>query len=350
MTSDNNPPKKKKSPGKKCRNPRKTSFSRLSELSLSDEFNNLFTIAFIRTLNELRTGTMSEKDFLGRITALTEDIRNDFMPYKTQLASNGSDILIDKSDRKNWHFTADHEIPTCLSLAERIYLKAILQSRYCPIFFDEEEKARLLEHFADVPSIGLEKNSVFAQSDRHTRAFPPDEISKIRMLLSAVRNQKEIEYSNKARNGRIYEGAKGFPVRIEYSVFDDRFRLSLWSSEESRPVKINISSMYDISETGRHWDNPLTPQDMMKTKLSDVPIEMRLKGTDYRFERALYSFSIYNTIIERTGENEYFFRLQYYRFDLPEITDKIMSFGPAIQVLSPPEAIEMIRQHLSMNL
>ena len=197
-----------------------------------------------------------------------------------------------------------------------------------------------------MPSVGLEKNIVIAGSHGHPRTFPPDEIDKIRKLLSAVRYQKEIEYSNKTKD-KVYLHYKGFPVRIEYSVFDDRFRLSLWSSDESRPIKINISSMYDISETGRTWKNPLAPQKMMETKLSPEPIRMTLTGEDHQFERALYSFSMYDTVIERTGENECSFTLRYYGFDLPEIIDKIMSFGPAMQVLSPSEAIDRIRERLT---
>ena len=86
---------------------------------------------------------------------------------------------------------------------------------------------------------------------------------------------------------------------------------------------------------------------MMETKLSPEPIRMTLTGEDHQFERALYSFSMYDTVIERTVENECSFTLRYYGFDLPEIIDKIMSFGPAMQVLSPSEAIDRIRERLT---
>lgn len=332
---------------------------RLDSLSLSDEFNNLYSVALINTLNALRGETMNEAAFLGSITRLTEDKGNDFYDYNDQLKDKKTqssilNLVVNKSDKAHWRLEKERcEIPMCLSLTERVYLKSILRSRYSAIFFDDDEKERLLERFADVPDIGLEKNSVFAKNDENMRQFGQDEISKIRALLSAVRYQREIQYSNHANNGVDYKGCKGFPVRIEYSVFDDRFRLSLWSggnhnsNEEGRPIKINISSMYDISETGRKWEAPLTPQEMMITRLSPDPIEMRLKGENYIFERALYSFSMYDTNIERTGEIEYSFRLRYYQFDLPEIIDRIMSFGPAIQVLSPLEAIERIKRRLS---
>ena len=355
MASAKNTPKKKESAGKssseKKKTPRKktvpSAVTQLAGLSLSDEFNNLFTIAVIRTLNELCSEKMSEEEFLRRMNDLTEDKDNLLWKYVDRLKSEDTDILLDKSDRKNWRLKTCSGIPMPLSLAERVYLRAVLESRYCPIFFDEDEKTRILERLKDVPSIGLEKNVVFAGSGGHPRTFPPDEISKIRKLLSSVRYRKEIEYSNNANDGKVYLHSKGFPVKIEYSVFDDRFRLSLWSSDENRPIKINISSMYDISETGRNWDNPLTPQKMMETKLSPEPIRMTLTGKDHQFDRALYSFSVYDTVIERTGENEYTFTLRYYGFDLPEIIDKIMSFGPAMRVLSPSDAIDRIKRRLT---
>lgn len=326
----------------------------LADLSLSDEFNNYFAIAVINALNAIRAGNMNEKTFIGKIATLAEDPdQYYFYPYLDQLKAKKDhsgliNLLVNTDDSAHWQLVRPNwEIPMCLSLAERIYLKAILQSRYSAIFFDDEEKAALLKHFQDVPSIGLEAHCAFAGKDTRPQEWPPEEIKNIRLLMSSVRYQREIQYSNAANNGKVYEGCKGYPVRIEYSVFDEKFRLSLWSGDENRPIKINISSMYDIAETGRVWQEPRTPQEMMKTKLAPVPIVMCLRGKEYILERALYSFSMYDTNIEKTGENEYSFRLRYYTFDLPEIIDKLMSFGSAMQVLSPPEAVEKIRERLS---
>ncbi len=37
-----------------------------------------------------------------------------------------------------------------------------------------------------------------------------------------------------------------FSSKRVYSALYDLFQLSLWSSEEKRPVKVNIHTMYDI--------------------------------------------------------------------------------------------------------
>ena len=336
--------------------------NKLAELDLSDEYNNIFVIAVIRTFNKLRYEKMSESDFRKSIQMLSEDCFGDYKKYIDEMTSklydDGEDLEIKKCDilvnRENpnaWRLRNSTEIPLCLSAAEQIYLKSILQSRYSALFFDEDEKARLLARYEDVPEIGLEECCLYAKSDHRQADWTSQEIQNIRTLLKAVREQREIVYSNRAESGNISENAKGFPVRIEYSFMDDRFRLLLWSSDENRPDKVDIHSMYDIDVTHNRWKDAKSPQEMMKTKLAAQPIEMKLHDDNKgQSERALYAFSMYDTDIEPIEEDIYLFRVRYYDFDLPEIIDKIMTFGPRIMVLSPNDVVEQIKARLTMEL
>lgn len=323
----------------------------LAEWPMSDEYGNYFAIAVINALNRLQTEKMNEAAFCRRVNALAETVENCFSEYIGVFRSrNGEpglcDLLIERDNPDGWRMRKRGEIPLCLSWEERVYLKAILQSRFSAIFFDEDEKKQLLERWADVPSVDLEKSCVFAKSEPETNRLTQQEIQALRQLLSAIRYQREITFQAVGQTG-TNPPVKGFPVRIEYSVFDDSFCLLLLRGDTDEPVRVGISAMTGIAETGQAWRNPRPPQEIMKKSLADAPIEMRLRGKDFIFERALYSFSMYDTNIEKTGENEYFFRLKYYRFDLDEIIDKIMSFGPAIQVISPSEATDKIKERLS---
>lgn len=165
------------------------------------------------------------------------------------------------------------------------------------------------------------------------------------MLLMAIKERKEITYSNKTREA-VYENVHGYPIRIEYSALYDLFKLSLGSSDEKRPVKVNIRSMYDVCVSDNVWNEAQSPSEMMKNKLSSEPIVMELSGKNNTYERANILFSMYKTITEKSNDDKNVLKLYYYEFDEKEIIDSIFSFGPYVKVVSPPIIVDKIREKL----
>lgn len=311
-----------------------------------DEYNNDFLLAVVDAFNRL-----SGDEAIGRnaFRRLLEQNTGDAEGYLFQTIDElmrQCAPIVDTSDPNGWKLRVLSQIPLGLSNIERMYLKMLLQSKYSAIFFDPEERAALLAAFADVPDLAMETLCVTVPTEGTDQPISEEEIRNIRLLLTAIDGQREIRYSNRARNGRVYENCRGFPVKIEYTVIDDHFRLSLWSADEERPVKVNIDTMYDLTVTETRWEQELTPLKMMEKRLMSEPIVMEMTDDRKTAERANLAFSMYNTVTERVDGGLWRVSLYCYSVDVENVVNSIFSFGPNIRVVSPPAVVEKIRERL----
>ena len=320
------------------------------EQKLIDKCNNDFLLNAIHLFNSLSDEeNIGEKEFCDRLEKNMGDAQGYLTKPVGELKMRCNPI-VDKSDPNHWRLRLSSKIPVGLTNMERIYLKALLQSKYSAIFFDDDEQAALLAKFDNVPDLPLETLCVTAPMGSSSHSLSHTEIQNIRILLTAIDGKREILYSNRALNGRRYENCRGFPVRIQYTVIDDRFRLSLWSSDENRPVKVNIDRMYDISLTEEQWEHELTPIQMMESRLMTEPIVMELTDNRKTAERVNIAFSVYDTVTEQMTDGRWRVQLYYYNIDLDNIVNSILSFGPNIRVISPPDVVEKIVRRLENPL
>ena len=312
----------------------------LYDLDLIDEYNNCYLIAFIDAVNRIANGESVKKySFFDMITESIGDRAKYFKSVHDEMFKD-IEILLCRNDDKTLSRYNDVRLPICLSMTEKIYLKAIMQSRYSRLMFDEKEIAETLDKLADVPNIPINE---YCESISHNdRAITDTVVENFRLLLKAIREKREIIYSNKTRSKR-YENKRGYPVRIEYSVLHDGFQLSLWSEEEERPIKLNLHTMYNIRLTERVRSDAIVPSIMMKGKLCSEPMELELSSSNNTFERANIMLSMFNTRSEMSEGGANRMRIHYYEFDEDDIINMIFSFGPYIKIVSPQRAVEKIK-------
>lgn len=72
-------------------------------------------------------------------------------------------------------------------------------------------------------------------------------IEKLQILIQAIDEERLLIYSNQSKNGETFQGKKAVVYKIEYSIIEDRFWASLWSLDEERPFKANLSQLSDLS-------------------------------------------------------------------------------------------------------
>ena len=122
-------------------------------------------------------------------------------------------------------------------------------------------------------------------------------------------------------------------------------QLSLWSSDEHRPVKLNIHSMYDISETGNTWKEKKSPAEMLEPKRCKEPIIVELSDDINTLERVNLLFSMYDTKISES-EGKYLLEIGYYEYEKDEVIKSLISFGPYVKVVSPSETVDRIKEEI----
>lgn len=310
---------------------------------LIDEYGNYFFISLINAVNSIVDGEKlklsnfqnkiinaagdSECDYLGKVS---DDIKSE---YGVLFAPDGDNYL---TSRINSH------IPMCLSKTERIYLKSILQSKYSKLFLSDDEIAQLDSSLNCVPYMPIDEYVVSSPS--HPSSFFAKLADKLRLLLSAIKESREISYSNKTRSTH-YKNKRGYPVKIEYSALYDVLQLSLWSSDENRPVKLNIRSMYNISLTENIWEEKKSPAEILETKRCKEPIIAEISDDINTLERANILFSMYDTKTAKSN-GKYQLEIGYYEYEKFEVINSLISLGPYVKVVSPPEIVDSIREQI----
>jgi len=315
----------------------------LFDLEIIDEHNNFFAISFINVLNAIAGGEcMNVYELTNRIEEVSGDNER-YFSEKFEDIKRERYILFDEDYNKKLKSRIDSPISIPISATEKIYMKAVLNTDYAKLFMNNNDIERLLDELKVVPLISFDE--IFVSTPKKNGNGADMQTDKLKLLLDAISSKSEIVYSNTARNGDKYLNRKGFPVRIEYSVIMDVFYLSLWSTAENRPVKINISTMFDIAFTGNIWKGKKTPSEMLESKRIKAPIDIVFFADDNRrtFERAIIRLSSYEIVSAVDGSS---LSVSYYEYDEDELLRDIITLGPYCKVVSPPEITDKIKERL----
>lgn len=312
-----------------------------NESELIDEYSNYFYISLINAVNSVVDGEKFKLlNFQNKIISDAGDHEGDYLGEVSDEIKSEYGILFETDDDKFLASRINSYVPMCLSETEKIYLKAILHSKYSKLFLSDDEISLLDNSMKDIPYIPIDEYVVSSPS--RSASYFDKQADKLRLLLSAIKENREISYSNKTRNADYIDKC-GYPLKIEYSVLYDVLQLSLWSSDEHRPVKLNIHSMYDIKATENIWKEKKSPAEMLETKRCKEPIIAEISDNINTLERADILFSMYDTKITE-NKGKYQLEIKYYEYEKDEIIKNLISFGPYIKILSPPEMVDSIRE------
>ena len=310
---------------------------------LIDEYGNYFFISLINAVNSVIDGEkLKLLSFQNKIISAAGDSEGDYLGEISDEIKSEYGVLFETDNEKFLTNRTDSRVPMCLSETERIYLKSILHSKYSRLFLTDEEISQLDISLNDVPYIPIDEYVVSSPS--RPDSFFTKQTDKLRLLLSAIKENREISYSNKTRNAD-YTNKRGYPVKIEYSVMYDVLQLSLWSPDEDRPVKLNIHSMYDIKATENIWKEKKSPAEMLETKRCKEPIIAEISDDINTLARVNILFSMYDTKISES-EGKYLLEIGYYEYEKDEVIKSLISFGPYVKVVSPSETVDRIKEEI----
>lgn len=229
-----------------------------------------------------------------------------------------------------------HHPPTMpLTLLERRWLKALLLDPRIRLF---DPPTQGLEDVAPLftPDT-LEYYDQCADGDPYK-----DEgyIARFRLILACMRSCTSVRLRYQNQHGRTSE-IIGLPVKLEYSLKDDKFRLLCRCGRQIRTL--NLARMVDAQacpDVGVLAD----AQDAQPVRATLV-----CEITDERnaLERTMMHFSPMEKETERIGENTYRMTLRYDPADETEILIRVLSFGPRMRVVAPARFADRVKARLS---
>lgn len=207
-----------------------------------------------------------------------------------------------------------------LTLLEKRWMKALLSDPRIRLF--------------DPPTEGLEDvqplypKDAILWYDRYADGDPyedPAYIAHFRTILTALREKRMLHLEFQGRNGEPHCW-DCVPHRLEYSGKDDKFRLI--TGNNRAVLSVNLARITACSLLG---PVTFTSTDRMRRQT------LKLELTDERnaLERVMLHFSHLEKQTERIGENRYRLTLRYEKEDETELLIRVLSFGPALKVISP---------------
>ncbi len=175
-----------------------------------------------------------------------------------------------------------------------------------------------------------------------------------RLLLNALIEEKPIRYSNTDKKGKVYENILALPIAIEYSMRDGRFRISMYSVDDKRPIMANIFTLSDLrivdEEVG--IDRETAKQLLFEQKHSKEPVILEVTDNNAAMERCFMCFSGMERTARDLGNKKYEIKLNYYLFEEENLIRSIISLGPYVKVLSPQriadEIVARVKKSISL--
>ncbi|MDR2940192.1 MAG: WYL domain-containing protein [Clostridiales bacterium] len=236
--------------------------------------------------------------------------------------------------------TEGYELP--ITNLEKCWLKAILKDSRIGLFLNKEE---IEEINGGLGSVGeLFDYGDFHVFDKNTCGDDfKDEgyIKNFRMLLDSIRDNNTVEIEYKNKNNVLTEN-KYFPVSLNYSAKDDKFRLIAFRLFDKRrkQLKLNLSSIVRVNicegmQNFKGWKDK--PKSHIVVKISNKRNAL---------DRFLLQFAQYEKESSVSGDGSCLSKIYYDKDEETEILIRILSFGPVLKVLGPEGFVDQIRQRL----
>jgi len=162
-------------------------------------------------------------------------------------------------------------------------------------------------------------------------------IRHFRMMLEAIRARKPVQISMINRWGKEAR-VRMIPVGMEYSMKDDKIRILAQGCWHRQFNLGRITSCEYYTGDG--------PWHIQPPPVNRVSMTLMITDEKNALERAMLHFAHFEKQAERLEDSRYLLHLKYEEDDENELVIRILSFGPYVRVVDPPQMVEKIRKKL----
>lgn len=227
--------------------------------------------------------------------------------------------------------------PIRMGLIEQQAAKSLIENEYITHFLSEETIEKLKECTSCIEEEWTTKDiqvkNVFSGGATETEK---DFGQVISVIAKAIKEHKAIKYDNVREGVFEYRNVSVFPVKIEFSITNDRFRICAYEAEQDRFLKMNLDTMENIELSEKVYDGNL--EEIYKTflKSNTRTVKLDVEPVDHVIERCFRIFSYYDRKARYDGqENKYRLEIAYLKYDETEIIKDILSLGGYVTVIEP---------------
>ena len=284
-----------------------------------------------------------------------------FLPQKLIPQKDNSDWGLLRKTEKGFVPITKNSPPDILTRLQKSWLKAKLSDPRFALFLDDRETELLSIKLKDVQP--LYRPGHFRFFDRYNDGDDfkaPEYRCNFKTLLSAVKAHEAVRIDYLSGHGKSINTIV-LPLKIEYSAKNDKFRVycrTVSNGTLRGGITINIGRILNIVEpVGKYFSRTAADAASMERFFSDrrapEPVTVYVKPERIAPERFLLEFANYEKRTERDPEDgSLIVKIYYNRADETELLILLLSFGAAVEILSPSEfraqAAERVRRQAQL--
>lgn len=261
---------------------------------------------------------------------------------------NGSWNLFER-DGKFYVSKLTPTFTTPLSNLEKSYLKALLSDARIRLFLNQTQ-AEVLQHMLACVS-PLWKPEQFYYYDRFKDGDPyQDEQYRhcFQTLLQAQKNQQyvDIDYTSPSGN-RLHH--QYVPVRLEYSMKNDKFRVLALKPSRNNSMKLeilNLSRIQNVQLTKKRISSVVELNTLIRKSYYKEPVTLHIVNKRNALERAMLHFANYEKNTTKIDENTYECLIYYNQSMETELLIEVLSFGPMLTVMGNDKFLHSLKKRL----
>lgn len=283
-----------------------------------------------------------------------------FVPQKLLPQKDGSDWgLLHRNPDGTLAAVTKNKPVMPLTLLQKRWLKARLSDPKMQLFLDEQTFSALTEALSEIKPLWTP--DMFRYSDRFSDGDPytdPAYRERFRTLLHAIRSREIMQIHFRTGSGRRM-AMQYLPLALEYSRKNDKFRLccrGVRGDRLSGSGIINLGRIGQVTGTGRRFEGEVPLTEYFRLRRSRTPVTVRVTTERNAVERFLMEFASYEKHTERDAETGTLtVQLYYDKQDETELLIQLLSFGPVLEILGPPDfraqaAARVLRQYALLGL
>jgi len=323
-------------------------------MELFSEVKNKYFQLVLRIINECTDGkataeilkVIDDGEFEQKVIGKNQQSFADIMLNRCDEDEN-LNLLKEKDGR--WYPALEDvgnpPVPVRFTMVEKFWLKALLESEGVRMILSPQTYEKLKMELEEIDTPIKEQYIEMTNTIKLPEIADQEAYSEnFKTILKALVDEKPIRYTNTDRRGNVYKDMLALPVGIEYSMRDGRFRVSMYSIDNDRPIMANIFTLTDlrIVDEDVGIDRETAKKLLFEQKYSSEPIILEVTDQKAAMERCFMCFSGMERTARDLGNNKYEMRLNYYLFEEENLIRNIISLGPYVKVISPQRIVDEI--------
>lgn len=323
-------------------------------MELFSEVKNRYFQLVLRIINECTDGkataeilkVIDDGEFEQKVIGKNQQSFADIMLNRCDEDEN-LNLLKEKDGR--WYPVLEDvgnpPVPVRFTMVEKFWLKALLETEGVRMILSPQTYEKLKMQLEEIDTPIKEQYIEMTNTIKLPEIADQEAYSEnFKTILKALVDEKPIRYTNTDRRGNVYKDMLALPVGIEYSMKDGRFRVSMYSIDNDRPIMANIFTLTDlrIVDEDVGIDRETAKKLLFEQKYSSEPIILEVTDQKAAMERCFMCFSGMERTARDLGNNKYEMRLNYYLFEEENLIRNIISLGPYVKVISPQRIVDEI--------